>query len=186
MKLNSRRLYLIAISWMALALCSPALADTQSADKPQARQILGWVESIRVEPWGWKMRARLDTGAKTASMSARNLRFFEKDDEPWVHFTFDFKRDKGEPMRAIDIERRIVRTVKIKRHGGKTKQRPVIRMQICLANHVHSIEFSLADRRSLNYPILLGREALENIALVDPAHTFLSDPDCGHKKRHRD
>ncbi|HNH52971.1 MAG TPA: RimK/LysX family protein, partial [Nitrosomonas sp.] len=43
--------------------------------------------------------------------------------------------------------------------------------------------FTLTSRDAFIYPVLLGRRALENLALVDPARTFIEKADCGHIKK---
>lgn len=167
---------------------SPALSDDKT-DQPELQHILGWVESIRLEPWGLKMLARLDTGANTSSMSARDIHQFKKGNKNWVRFILDFGTEKGKPTRTIEIERPILRTHKIKQHNGISQERPIISMDICIANEVRTVEFNLIDRRALNYPILLGRKALAGFALVDSARTHLGKADCGHvkkKKKKRD
>lgn len=168
-----------------LIASSSVLSDDKTA-QPELQHILGWVESIRLEPWGLKMRARLDTGANTSSMSARDIHQFKKGNEEWVRFVLDFKTDKGKPKRIIEIERPVLRSLKIKRHNSISQERLVIKMDICLANEVRNIEFNLVDRRALNYPILLGRKALAGVALVDSGRTHLGKADCGHVKKKKE
>lgn len=156
------------------------------ADSPQQRSILGWVEAAYLEPWGFKFRARLDTGAKTSSISGRDIVEFEKDGDPWVRFTFDFKEDKGMPDRQVVIERPLHRYIKIKRHNQKIQNRPVVRLKICINGEVHKGEFSLIDRRSLNYPMLLGRSLLKDVALVDSGNSFLGNRSCAKRYGKKD
>lgn len=167
-----------------LSASDSALSDDKT-DQPKPQHILGWVEPIRLEPWGFKMRARLDTGANTSSMSARDIQHFKKGNKDWVRFILDFKTAKGKPNRTVEIERPIHRVLKIKRHNSISQERPVIKMDICLANEIRNVEFSLVDRRALNYPILLGRKALAGLALVDSRRTYLSKADCGHAKKRK-
>ncbi|SDZ15945.1 RimK/LysX family protein [Nitrosomonas sp. Nm58] len=174
---------------IVLLIASGSVLSDDKTDQPELQHILGWVESIRLEPWGLKMLARLDTGANTSSMSARDIYHFKKGNKDWVRFILDFGTEKGKPNRTIEIERPVLRSLKIKQHSGVSEERHVITMDICLANEVHNIEFNLIDRRALNYPILLGRRALAGVALVDSARTHLSKADCGHvkkKKKKRD
>ena len=49
---------------------------------------------------------------------------------------------------------------------------------VTLAGRVLSVEVSLIDRSEFIYQLLLGRSAIQSFALVDPANTFLSNPDC--------
>ena len=175
---------LLASFWtVALLIISHAVLGDNKTPQPESKLILGWVEFVRLEPWGMKMRARIDTGANTSSMSARDINQFKKGSEDWVKFVLDFKVDKGKPNRSVEIERPIVRIVKIKQHQDILQERLVVNMDICIANQVHNIEFNLIDRRGLNYPVLLGRRALESLALVDPARTFIEKADCGHVKK---
>ncbi len=171
---------LAALLATLLAWAAPAMAQDA---KPVERQIMGWVESVRLEPWGFKFRARMDTGAKTSSMSARKIALFQKDDERWVRFIFDYQEDKGSRKRHVTIERPVLRMVRVKRHDDRIQERPVVLMDLCINGQIHPEEFSLIDRTSLNYPVLLGRDALKDIALIDPAATFLTRPDCGVRKK---
>lgn len=148
---------LLVFFWtVALLIISHAVLGDNKTPQPESKLILGWVEFVRLEPWGMKMRARIDTGANTSSMSARDINQFKKGSEDWVKFVLDFKVDKGKPNRSVEIERPIVRIVKIKQHQDILQERLVVNMDICIANQVHNIEFNLIDRRGLNYPVLLG------------------------------
>ncbi len=159
---------------------SVAIAE-QPSNKTTSLPVLGWVETVRLEPWGVKARARLDTGANTASISSHNVELFKKNGKQWVRFMFDFSSAGKE--RSIQIERPVTRIGKIKQHDGPVQERPVINMDICLANEVRTVEFNLIDRRALNYPVLLGRRALAMQVLIDPSRSFLGTADCGHEKK---
>ncbi|MGH8530101.1 MAG: ATP-dependent zinc protease family protein [Nevskiales bacterium] len=167
---------------LSALLCTALLAHAQEIPLTE-RQIMGWVESVRLEPWGFKFRARMDTGAKTSSMSARKVELFQQDGDPWVRFIFDYQEDRGAKEHHVSIERPVLRMARIKRHDGKLQARPVVEMELCINGQVHHEQFSLVDRTSLNYPVLLGRDALKDIAIIDPAATFLTKPDCGEKKK---
>jgi hypothetical protein len=51
-------------------------------------------------------------------------------------------------------------------------------MKVCIASRVLATEVSLIDRSEFNYQLLLGRNTLKSVALVDPGSTFLSNPEC--------
>lgn len=166
---------------LLLSIPLDAISVEKNAEIPESLKILGWVEFIRLEPWGIKMPARVDSGANTSSMSARDIEVFRRNGKQWVKFTFDFR--KGSEERSVEIERPLVRVLKIKRHDGPSQERPVISMEICLANEVREAEFDLIDRRALNYPVLLGRRALAGYVLIDPARAYLTKAVCGHVKK---
>jgi hypothetical protein len=172
----------IAIVVLALLVPGGMASAEKAVTVPESLKILGWVEFVRLEPWGIKVHARLDTGANTSSMSARDIDLFKKNGKKWVRFTFDFKTSE-EGERSVEIERPLTRLVKIKQHSGLPQERPVISMEICLADEVREVEFNLIDRRALNYPVLLGRRTLAGYTLVDSSRAYLSKAGCGHDKK---
>ena len=137
-------------------------------------EILGWVENVRLMDPDIKLKAKLDTGAETSSLDVDIVKKFRMDDKRWVRFRV-LDRETGEEHVLV---RERLRTVSIVRHDGKRQSRPVVEMKICVANRVLDTEVSLIDRSEFTYPLLLGRKTLESFALVDPANTFLSSPDC--------
>jgi hypothetical protein len=55
-------------------------------------------------------------------------------------------------------------------------RRPVISMRLRLGDVQDTFEFTLADRSHLNYQILLGRNFLTDVALVDVGRQFVQPP----------
>jgi len=155
----------------SVLIAAPLLADS---DKPR----LGWVEYVSLQPWGIRLKAKLDTGAKTSSMHAKNLRFFERNDEEWVVFTYEAQTANADETHFVTIERPVVRRARIKQRGEDIERRPVVTLDICLNGTEYTEQFTLTDRSNFLYPMLLGRRALKEIAAVDAAATFVSLPDC--------
>jgi len=140
--------------------------------KPQQKLITaGWLESVVLQPWGVRMRAKLDTGAKTSSLHAINIEQFERNGNKWVRFNTNAHNDDSN---LLTIEARMVREVKIKDHALKAAIRPVIEVRFCLKNRLFTSEFGLIDRGPFNYPVLLGRTMLQQGIIIDPAMTFTS------------
>ena len=152
-------------------------------EKPKQRSILGWVEYVELQPWGFRTKAKLDTGAKTSSLHAENIERFERDGKEWASFEFVFKEEKNSKRRRVTIEAPIVRNVLIKRHKSKTQSRPVVMLNICIDNEVYKTQFSLIDRSRFIYPILLGRRLLKEAAIVDADRTFLGSEHCKAAKK---
>lgn len=152
-------------------LAGPGAATSTEADEAlqTTRTVMGWAEHVVLLPWGRKVKARLDTGANTASLHATDIEEFEKDGEDWVRFEFDH-----EDHEQIEIERPVVRYIRI---IGEDR-RPVVELSFCLDEARHTAQFSLTDRESLTYPMLLGRRFLADVAIVDPAKRYLTRADC--------
>jgi len=167
---NNRIKYISCLLFLTLSLLSNwALAESEQLMKKQKLLTAGWLESVVLQPWNIKLRAKLDSGAKTSSLHATDIEYFKRDGYKWVRFqTFDDKETK--PL--VPIEAPLIRTVKIKRHNLKSKTRPVVDLAFCLDGEIYNGEFSLNDRSKFHYPILLGRRMLQQGIIVDPASTF--------------
>lgn len=157
---------------LVLALAAPAaLARDTPSDTPD---VFGWVEWIELGDERIRKKGKLDSGALTSSLDAREIEEFRRDGRRHVRFELH-DRDSGE---VTTLEKRIKRFVRIVRHSGNHQRRPVIEMDLCLGRTLHSVEFTLIDRSNFNYPVLLGRRALDGYALVDSGETFTRDPEC--------
>ncbi len=154
-----------------------AAENTQMPTNQEAtakqKVIMGWLESIFLRPWNRRLTAKLDTGAKTSSLHADRIEHFIKDGEDWVRFSLGDIEDKKLP--PITVEKPLLRTVSIKCKGDdcQPSQRDVVLMTLCKNGKEYPTEFNLVDRSNFNYPVLLGRSFLKDVALVDANETFL-------------
>jgi hypothetical protein len=162
---------------LLLAASSAQTAVTQETVKEVVRDsacdntglaVIGEVERIVLEPSGTVMEARIDSGATTSSIDARDLESYEKDGKPWVKFTIPAA--KAEPA-AYDLP--VVRVASIKRHGAEPIERPVVELTVRLGDMAEPTEFSLADRGNFAFPVLLGRNFLSTRFLVNVARKHL-------------
>ena len=96
-----------------------------------------------MEPPGRHFRARVDSGAETSSLSAKDVVEFERDGDDWVRFTFE--HDSSDP----------------------------VEMDIHLGDRLQRTEFTLTDRSRMTYPVLLGRAFLIDLYVVDVARSYI-------------
>lgn len=141
------------------------------------KKTIGWLEMARVYPGNLKIRAKMDTGAKSSSINAFDLHHFEKDGKAWVRFELRDKKASGK-IKKVVVEREIIRAVSIKKRGGGTNQRPVVLLEICVAGVHKQIEVNLMDRSNFNYQLLIGRQDLKKDFIIDPEETFTRKPEC--------
>ena len=127
------------------------------------RVIIGRLENVHILDIGISKKARIDTGAKTTSIDARDVEVFERNGVNWVRFSFE-----GEYL-----ERPVVRTVRIKRHGGKSIRRQVVELEFKLGEITRKVEVTLANRKKYTYAILIGRNFLKKRFIVDVGEVFL-------------
>ena len=138
-----------------------------------AKEVVGWVEKVKIYPGDLLVKAKIDSGAKTSSLNCKCFNFFQRDGKQWVKFTV--VNYQGE---VTQLEQPVVRIANIKRHFGEKQERPVVKLGLCLANTYKETEFTLIDRSGLNYQVLVGRQFLEEDFLIDPGATFIRKPQC--------
>lgn len=145
--------------------------------------LYGRYEYIQLPEIGETLKAKMDTGALTASLSAKDIETFTRDGEDWVRFRL---ATKGASNKVY--EHKVARISKIKsradededKEEAQVAKRPVVDLELCLGNVKRTVEVNLADRSSFNYPLLIGAKALREFgAAVNPARRFTADkPSC--------
>lgn len=138
-----------------------------------AKQVVGWVENVKVYPGGVMIKAKLDTGAKTSSLDCECITPFKRDGKDWL--SFSVKNHRGEIVR---FEKPVTRVAHIKRHFGKEQVRYVVKLGLCLGSVYREADVTLVDRTGFNYSLLVGRNFLKHDFLIDPSATFLNKPEC--------
>ncbi|EAT12258.1 ATP-dependent zinc protease [Bermanella marisrubri] len=151
-------------------LNSECSAD-QSNDAYKNRTIVGSKEWIYVSPPGHHYQARIDSGAATSSLSAVDIEYFDRDSERWVRFVLQHD-DESE---SASLEAKLIRHVLIKQSSSpEPDRRPVVSLTVQLGNDLrYDTEFTLTDRSQMTYPILIGREFLRDITLIDVGREFI-------------
>ena len=151
----------------------PAAAVDARAERPlkklaDGRLIIGAVETVTIDPPGVKFKARVDSGANTASLDARDLVIFERDGKRWVRF----KLRPLDGQETPEIERPVKRFVRVSQtNSPESDRRPVVELGIELGGVKDIIDFNLRDRSQMTYPVLLGRKYLRDRALIDISRT---------------
>lgn len=147
--------------------CEPAVERV--IENGTDKLLVGSVERIRITPPGIEIKARIDTGATSSSLNATNLVFFERDGEDWVRFDLVAGEESYSLAREV---RRFVRVYQQSDASGE--RRPVVRLRVELGNIRGHFEFNLSDRRHLEHPIILGRNLLVDLAVVDVSEEYLN------------
>ena len=145
--------------------------------------VYGRYEYIKLPELDQTFKAKMDTGALTASLSAKDIETFKKDGDDWVRFRLATK-DASDKV----YEHKLARISKIKSRADEEDgdesaeivKRPVIAVRMCLDGTSRIIEVNLTDRSSFNYPLLIGAKALREFdAAVNPARRFTAGkPQC--------
>ena len=159
-----------------LAICAMAM----SAASASATRTFGWLEWAYIEPNHVKIKAKLDTGAKTSSIHAEDIERFERNGDKWVRFRIPISERQDDSTHRHDVfmERPIVRDVLIKEHHGEGAERLVVNIDVCLGGMTFTTPMTLADRSRFNYPLLVGRIALQGRAVVDAGRKYVNRRRC--------
>ncbi len=144
-----------------------------SVPAAEDKQIIGAVEKVFLSPPGTIMRARIDTGAVTSSLDARDIELFERNGDRWVRFTIVNPEDQSE----IFLELELVRKVRIiQAEQEEPEKRPVVELGVTVGRHTQTAQFTLTDRRHMEFPMLIGRNILKDIMLVGVSKVNIAPP----------
>lgn len=167
------------ILWAVLAftltglLAAPASADRSEPRTTDAER-LGFIEDVYVGKLNLEMKGKLDTGADSSSVYARDVEVYKKSKrDNWVRF-----RLVGKDGRTIRYDQNVIRFALIKLKQGGTVRRPVIHLPLCVGGVQGLAEVNLANREEFDYDFLVGREFLASRVIVDAGQTFIAEDSC--------
>jgi len=128
---------------------------------------IGLVEDVILLPWGVRLPARIDTGAASSSLDARELKVEDN--------VADFRLP--DPYGGLKLRLPVVGWKTI-RTSESRERRPVVEMEICLGPKPLRIKLNLNDRSMVKYPLIIGRNALKKNFLVDCMKSNCLPPTC--------
>lgn len=137
---------------------------------------VGWREWLSLPELGIPaIKAKMDTGARTSALHAFALEPFYENERLKIRFGIHplQKRTDIEIFCVADvIDQRIVSD-----SGGHREKRFVIETSVQMANREWPIEMTLTNREDMMFRMLLGRTAMKNRIVVDPAKSYLTGRD---------
>ncbi len=144
--------------------------------------LVGWREWVALPSAGvdW-IKAKVDTGARSSSIHAYEIREVEVDGVAHVRFLLRPWQRSTDDVVELTLpvhDRRAVRS-----SSGHTEQRYVVLLTISLREREVTAEFTLTNRDAMGFRMLIGREALRQGFVVDPARSFLGGRAPKHVRR---
>lgn len=141
-----------------LVLTIPVLFPSENVNAGE-RITIGEVEDVILIPWRVKLPARIDTGAATSSLDARELKVKNN--------IAEFKLPKkygGLLLRLPVVEWQNIRSADFK------ERRPVVEITLCMGPKLIRTQVTLNDRSLVRYPLIIGRNILKDNFIVDCMH----------------
>jgi len=108
--------------------------------------------------------AKIDTGAFRSSIHATGIQLIEKNNTPYLRFTL-----LGHPVytKHRTLETRSYNKRVVRSSNGHASERYEVILKIRLGYKIFRTPFTLTDRSSNVFPILIGRKTLNKRYLVD-------------------
>jgi hypothetical protein len=158
---------------------APRAARTLSRQTGPKKKIVGWREWVRLPGLKVKrIKAKLDTGARTSALHAFKVTPFTKYGASYVRFYLHPLQRKSKPeVKCVAV---VIDTRCITDTSGRREERPVIRTVLKIGRSTYPIELTLTNRDQMGFRLLIGRQALRRRYLVDPGRSFVI-----RKKRRR-
>ena len=134
-------------------------------------KVIGWREWVSLPELGIRrIKAKVDSGARSSSLHAFDIERFIKDDEEWVRF-------KVHPIQkrtttVLELEAKLHDTRPVRSSSGQAVVRPVIQTNISMLGLTWPIELTLANRDQMGFRMLLGRQAFRNRFLLDAGKSY--------------
>lgn len=136
------------------------------------KPMLGWREwvglpELKLE----KIKAKIDTGARSSALHAFAIEPYRKNGQRWVMFAIhplQNRCDVAIECHAPVKDRRIVTD-----SGGHKQRRYVIETQLVLGQSVIRAEMTLTNRDSMRFRMLLGRTAMDARFIIEPGASYL-------------
>lgn len=147
------------------------MTDDRTRTKAAQPIAIGWREwaslpELRVK----RIKAKIDTGAKTSALHAFDIRAVERGGALFVEFAVHPIQKRKRP--EVRCAAPVVARRRIRSSNGQTEERYVVRTKLKLGVKIIVIELSLANRDAMGFRLLLGRDALKKSFVVEPGRSF--------------
>lgn len=135
--------------------------------------MLGWREWAALPDLGLPaIKAKVDTGAKTSALHAYYTARYRQKGVDLVRFLIH-------PIQKNDLVKvecvaPVIDVRQVSDSGGHKEMRVVIESMLSLGDKNWPIELTLTNRDTMRFRMLLGRSAMNNMALVDPAASYMN------------
>lgn len=144
--------------------------------------IIGWREWVSLpELRILEVKAKIDTGARSSALHAFDIEKFHRQGKQMVRFKVH--PYQGDTTRAVTAEAELIDERRVRSSDGHSQLRPVIQTTVELSGDRWPIEITLTNRDLMSFRMLLGRQAVRELFLVDAGQSFLRSPELGYRPK---
>jgi len=148
----------------SIVLLTSVLTGCAFFQHQHQKQIIGATEIIEIVDANLSFKARVDTGAETCSVNAVDINVDSSEEDPkGIPISFRIVNKNGQ---SRQINTRVASSVTVKTAEGK-ERRYTVPLTVKWHDSEKKILFTLNDRLTMAYHILLGRNWLRGSFLVD-------------------
>jgi len=141
--------------------------------QPAEKIIVGWREWATLPELGIaRIKAKIDSGARTSALHAFALTRFERHHRRMVRFSVHPLQRKA--RKVVYCEAEVADERWVTDSGGHREQRLVIVTPVNIGNLSWSIELTLTARDSMRFRLLIGRSAMRGKLLVKPDASYVT------------
>jgi hypothetical protein len=135
--------------------------------------VVGWREWLSLPELGIdKIKAKVDTGARTSALHAFALRTFKEGNQDRI--SFDMHPLQHNTSKVLTCTADVIDLRWVSDSGGHREERYVIRTPVLMGGQTWPIEITLTERDTMLFRMLLGRSAIRQRFWVNPARSFIT------------
>jgi len=133
---------------------------------------VGWREWVHLPDLGINyIKAKVDTGARTSALHTFMLTPYRKNGVHRVKFMVHPFQNTNDIVKECDLE--IMDQRNVTDSGGHKEERYFVQTSLFMGEQQWTIEMTLTNRDNMRFRMLLGRTAMKNRIIVDPAKSYL-------------
>ncbi|MFD1144999.1 ATP-dependent zinc protease [Larkinella insperata] len=137
---------------------------TKTVAGKRPKQVIGFADRLDFPDLGWTdVEAKIDTGAYTSALHCTDVKLVPHGDGFRLRFSLVGERGQKKKQFVTDL----FQYKTIKNSFGQSEKRFVIKTRVLIMGRLIRAEFSLANRGTMRFPVLLGRKLLRNKFVVD-------------------
>lgn len=135
--------------------------------------VIGWREWVSLPELKIpNIKAKIDTGARSSSLHAFDIKLFDREGQSFVRFkVHPIQRSTKE---TVEVEIPVLEFRNVRSSSGQIGRRPVIITPVEVLGKCWPIELTLANRDAMGFRMLLGREAIRGGFLVDSGRSYFN------------